>query len=103
MRVGCDPDWGARLPAGRARFHLSALQNLAVLVQDAARKQDPGWHDEIAEISGIAWRKQQRITSQGQLVSGGDLEPRASGSQSPHLEVSLRIGKCRANAPLARH
>ena len=103
LRVGCDPDWGASPPPGRARFHLRARQGLAVLVQDAARKQYSRWHDEIAEISNIARRKQQWLALQGQLVRRQDLKSRASRSQSPQLEASLRIGERSANAPRARH
>jgi hypothetical protein len=68
LPVGCDPDHRvSRLP-GSARFHLSALQNLAILVQDAARKQDSGWHDQIAEISRIARGQHEKLASQGQFV-----------------------------------
>jgi hypothetical protein len=69
LRVGCDPNCESDRLAGRTRFHLSALQDLAILVQDAARKHDPGWHNEIAEISNIAGHKQEWFASQGQLVS----------------------------------
>jgi hypothetical protein len=68
LRVGCDPDGGTSRLSGSARFHLSALQNLAVLVEHAARKQDAGWHDQIAEILRIARGQHEKLASQGQLV-----------------------------------
>jgi hypothetical protein len=67
--VGCDPDGGAHRLSGGAGFHLSTFQSQAFLVQDAARNHNTGWHDQIAEISGIARRKQEWLASQGQLVS----------------------------------
>ena len=69
LRVGCDPDGGAHWLSGSAGFHLSTLQNLAVLVQDTARNHNASWHDQIAEISGIARRKQEWLASQRQFVS----------------------------------
>jgi hypothetical protein len=67
--VGCDPNGGAHGLSGSTGFHLSTLQNLAVLVHDVARNHHTGGHDHIAQIAGIARRKQEWLASQRQFVS----------------------------------
>lgn len=70
LRVGRDPNGGAHGLSGSAGFHLSTLQNLAVLVQDAAQNHNASWHDQIAEVAGLARRKQEWPASQRQFVRG---------------------------------
>ena len=68
LRVGCDPDGGPHGFSGSAGFQLGTFQTIAVLVQHAAQNHNTRWHDQIAEIPGIARRKQQWLASQGQFV-----------------------------------
>jgi hypothetical protein len=65
LRVRCNSDGRTYGLSAGAGFDLSALQNLAVLVQDAARNHNTGGHDQIAEIAGITRHKQERLASQG--------------------------------------